>query len=151
MLETSRTSRTRSSRLVALSLLALGLVAQACATEPQVPVKIAPDGQVDIEGSRWKVLTSENGLDGRMIEIHRESNGHYIAKLIDKGRQLTGTVGAYPGAVVMDFVPAKGGVNLYQGLFVPIGGEAMDATFSVAANGQELKSNREDYPWVRTP
>jgi hypothetical protein len=150
MLERSRTSTIPSSRLVALGLIALGLIAQGCATEPAVPVKIGPDGKVDLEGSRWKVLTSENGLDGRIIEIHRAPNGHYVAKLIDKGRQLTSTVGAYPGAVVMDFVPASG-LNLYQGLFIPVGGEAIDATFSVAANGQELKSNREDYPWVRTP
>src|SRR5205814_8976129 len=103
-----------------------------------------------VDKSRWKVLTSEGSIDGRIIEIRRMPNGHYLAKLVDKGRLLGAVVGAYPGAVVMDFVPAKG-ANLYVGMYIPVGGEAMDATFSVAANGQELKSNREDYPWVRQP
>jgi hypothetical protein len=127
-----------------------GALALGCATEPAIPVTIAPNGQVDIDNSHWKVITSEGGLDGRMIEIKHQPNGHYVAKLIDKGRLLSTTVAAYPGVVVMDFVPASG-VNLYAGTYTPIGGVAMDATFSVAANGQELKSNQEDYPWRREP
>jgi hypothetical protein len=142
-----RSGHFSSSTLIALCLAA---AAAGCATEPAVPVKIAPDGQVDIDNSRWKVLTSEGGIDGRTMEIHREGNGHYVAKLLDKGRQLGAVVGAYPGAVLMDFVPASG-VNLYTGLFTQLGEVAIAATFSVAANGQELKSNREDYPWMRIP
>jgi hypothetical protein len=148
MLGMSRTGRLPG--FLGLAIVLTGSFTHGCATEPPVPVKIGPDGVVDIDNSRWKVLTSEGNIDGRTVEIHRMANGHYVAKLVDTGRLLGGTVGAYPGAVVMDFVPAKG-VNVYVGAFTPVGGEAMDATFSIAANGQEPKSNREDYPWVRQP
>jgi opacity protein-like surface antigen len=146
--------RTRVISVSRLSLL-LGAalvapIAAGCATtDAAVPVTIAPNGQVDIDQSHWKVPVNEAGIDGRTIEIKRAANGHYVAKLVDAGHQLATTVGAYPGAVMMDFVPQ--GTNMYIGSYTPIGGEAREATFSIAANGQELKSSVEDYRWVRQP
>jgi hypothetical protein len=140
----------RTNFVRALSLAALAGAAGCAATDAVVPVKVAPDGQIDIDRSHWKVPINDSGIDGRTVEIVRAPNGHYIAKLIDKGRQLATTVGAYPGAVMMDFVPAKA-VNQYVGAYTPIGGEAVEATFSIAANGQEMKTSAEDYRWVRQP
>jgi hypothetical protein len=136
------------TRLTLIGAALAGPMVAGCATsDPAIAVNIAPNGQVDIDQSRWKVTVSEGGIDGRTIEIKRAANGHYVGRLVEAGHQLANKVGAYPGKVIMDFVPQ--GLNQYVGAYTAIGDEAREATFSVAANGQELKSSVEDYTWAR--
>jgi hypothetical protein len=140
----------RSAVLLLCAALAGALVAGCGTTQTAVPVKIGPDGQVDINHSHWKVIASEAGFDGRAMEIRRTVSGNYVGTLTDRGHLLNTTFGAIVGTPMMELIP-KGGVNKYAGYFTPFAGQPLETTFSVSADGQELKCGLQSFRWVRQP
>jgi hypothetical protein len=143
--------RTRSLVAVSPILILAVALAAGCAAGPEViPTKIAPNGQVELDHTHWKVIVSEAGVDGRAMEIRRTTTGNYIGTLTDKGHQLNTTFNATVGTVMMELVP-KGGINEYGGFFTPFAGQPLETTFSVAANGQTLKCGLQSFVWTRQP
>lgn len=104
---------------------------------------------IELDGTRWWQPTNDGQMDGRAIEIKKEA-GQYVGKLTDIGRKLSGKVGAYSGAKVMEFHPG-GRKNEFAGEYIRPGEQGESATFSVSADGQELKCSIDDNAWRRRP
>jgi hypothetical protein len=119
--------------------------AAACATAPAPTV--ASGSPAQLTGTEWRLTLSEGRLDGRTIEFKRGPRT-YLGVLTKVGRQLEYKVGAREGLVVMELVPAE-----HPGLFagstrVP-GQDESNVLCSVSRDGQAMKCNDENTPWIR--
>ncbi len=108
----------------------------------------APAGPTDLQGTRWKLPFTDGGIDGTLIEFALSSDGRYLGKLVEAGNQMRKRNGAYVGLVMIELWPSKES-NSYAGLYRKPGREPIDGTFSVSADGQELKMSMDDGHWVR--
>jgi hypothetical protein len=137
-----------SQVIAALASASIGFLVAGCATTAKVPAEIAPNGQVELNHTHWTVVASEAGFDGRKMEIRRTTTGNYVGTLTDKGHLLGTTFGATIGTPMMELIP-KGGINQYGGYFTPFAGQPLETTFSISADGQELKCSLQSFRWVR--
>jgi hypothetical protein len=136
------------SLALVVAALAGSFVTGCAATSSVVPVQIAANGQVQLDHSHWKVVASDAGFDGRAMELRRTASGNYIGRLTDRGHLLNTTFGATVGTAMMELIP-KGEVNRYAGFFTPFAGQPLETTFSVSADGQQLKCGLQSFVWTR--
>src|SRR5689334_11515455 len=82
-----------SSRFVTAVAVALlgGLLACASSSAPA-----APSGPIELNGTRWKLITNRGKLDGRVVEFKKEQ-GQYVGHLKEKGLQLRDLPGVPEG------------------------------------------------------
>jgi hypothetical protein len=156
-------SRSALFRIVGPLVLVFGVgagLASGCATSGSSPAPApapsssagaapgaASSGPVVLTGSRWKLPTLDDSFDGTIIEFSLSPDGRYLGKLVEAGKTIRSRAGATVGLVMVELWPSQG--NAYNGLFRRPGRPPLDVTFSVSADGRELKASEGNVYWVR--
>jgi hypothetical protein len=136
----------------ALGTLALGFMAQGCATSgassgPAAPA--ASSGPVELDGTRWKLIALGGQLDGRIVEFHKRGSDGYVGEMVDVGRRLRDVVGLKPGYQLFQLKKKK--ENEYEGVYKSVdpSGTQADKEVVVFVNGNTLTWNQESAVWER--
>lgn len=141
---TSRSRRSPAIFTLAFSLMVSGLLLQACASSP----KPAPQsGPVELDKTKWKLLSLAGSLDGRVVEFTKRGADGYEGKLVDMGKRLRDVVGLDVGFVM--FQLKRRSDNEFAGTYTdPKAGNATKEVV-VFIDGNNMSWNQESAVWER--
>ncbi len=123
----------------------LGLVASACATG-----KPAGSGApVELDGTRWKLVTLGGTLDGRVIAFKKKGPDGYHGTLVEPGKRLRDAVGVAMGTQV--FSLRKKGPAEFEGVYkaYDASGGFTEREVIVFVDGNNLSWNQENALWEK--
>jgi hypothetical protein len=129
----------------ALALLLFGVLAQACATSGPPP----PSGPVELDGTKWKLVSLGGSLDGRVIQFQKRGSNGYEGKLVNLGRRLQDVVGLQEGFVMFQ-LKRKSDAE-FEGVYKaiePKGGQ-QDKEVVMFVNGNSMTWNQESAVWEK--
>jgi hypothetical protein len=105
-----------------------------------------PSGPVELDGTRWKLLTSGGKIDGRVIEYKKKAENRYTAQLIEPGLRLRDVVGLRMGFEMLRLT--KRAANEYEGIYIdPV--DKYEKEVVVFIDGDAMTWNLQSTQWER--
>lgn len=102
---------------ISVGLFATVLWLLGCASTGPVP---GPSGPVELDNTRWKLVTIEGEMDGRVVQFQKTDKNRYVGILIDLGHRIRHVLGVSTGSAIFQLKRLKGQENQYQGSYVAI-------------------------------
>jgi hypothetical protein len=120
------------------------LLIEGCATSRAVPT-----GPIELDNTRWKLVTLAGSLDGRVVEFKKKGQNRYVASLVDPGLRLRDVVGLQMGVAI--FTVDRKEENKYEGYYKALSpdGGIQDREVVLFVTGDNMSWDQESAVWER--